>query len=96
MDDSFFKLRGGVFSKINMRSGYHQLKIKLEDIPKIAFKAKYGHFEFTIMPFGLTNAFAAFKDLMNRIFIAYLDKFMVVFIYNILVYYSVKEEHIQH
>jgi len=97
IDDLFNQLQGaGVFSKINLRSGYHQLRIRVEDIPKIAFKTRYGHYEFTVMPFGFTNALAAFMDLMNRIFRPCLDKFAVVFIDNILIYSKDKEEHTDH
>jgi hypothetical protein len=85
-----------VFSKINLRSGYHQLRIKLEDIPKTAFTTRYGMYEFTIMSFGLTNAPAYFMYLMNKVFTEYLDNFVVVFIDDILVFSHNKEEHEKH
>ena len=75
-----------VFSKIDLRSGYHQIKIREEDVPKSAFRSRYGHFEFVVMPFGLTNVPAVFMDLMNRVFHQYLDSFVVVFIGDILVH----------
>ena len=97
IDDLFDQLQGAkVFSKIGLRSGYHQLKIRKEDVPKTAFKTRYGHYEFLVMPFGLTNAPAAFMDLMNRVFGPYLDKFIIAFIDDILVYSSSKEEHAEH
>ena len=97
IDDLFDQLQGAkVFSKINLRLRYHQLKVRREDVPKTAFKTRYGHYEFLVMPFGLTNAPAAFMDLMNRVFGPYLDKFVIVFIDDILVYSSSKEEHAEH
>ena len=97
IDDLFDQLqRAKVFSKIDLRSRYHQLKIRREDVPKTALKTRYGHYEFLVMPFGLTNAPTAFMDLMNRVFGPYLDKFVIVFIDDILVYSSSKEEHAEH
>ena len=94
VDDLFNQLSEvAVFSKIDLRSGYHQLKIKPKDVSKTAFRTKYGHFEFLVMPFGLTNAPAAFMDLMKRVLGDYLDKFVIVFIDDILVYTKDHEEH---
>ncbi|KAL5767547.1 hypothetical protein ACOSQ2_014330 [Xanthoceras sorbifolium] len=88
--------RARVFSKINMRSSYHQLKIRKEDVPKTAFRTQYGHYEFLVMPFGLTNAPAAFMDLMNRVFRSYLDQFVIVFIDDIPIYLGSEEKHATH
>ncbi|KAL5579017.1 hypothetical protein UlMin_011459 [Ulmus minor] len=85
-----------IFFKIYLRSGYHQLRIKDNDVPKTAFWTRYGHYEFLVMPFGLTNAPAAFMDLMNRVFAQYLDKFIIVFIDDILVYSKTPKEHEEH
>nr|GFA62933.1 putative reverse transcriptase domain-containing protein [Tanacetum cinerariifolium] len=83
-------------SKIDLRSGYHQLRVHEDDILKTAFKTRYGHFKFTVMPFSLTNAPVVFMDLMNRVCRPYLDKFVIVFIYDILVYSKTREEHVEH
>ena len=97
INDLFDQLVGdAVFSKIDLRSGYHQLKIRKEDVPKTAFQTRYGHYEFLVLPFGLTNAPTFFMDLMNRVFKPYLDKFVVVFIDDILVYSRSKKENAEH
>ncbi|KAJ9561902.1 hypothetical protein OSB04_007062 [Centaurea solstitialis] len=97
IDDLFVQLQGAsYFSKIDLRSGYDQLKVSEEDVPKTAFQTRYGHYEFLVMPFGLANAPAAFMDLMNRVCRPMLDKSVIVFIDDILVYSKSEEEHATH
>ncbi|KAA3461332.1 RNA-directed DNA polymerase-like protein [Gossypium australe] len=97
IDDLFDQLKcATIFSNINLRSGYYQLRVKDPDVPKTTFRTSYGHYEFLVMPFSLTNALAMFMYLMNRIFNPYLDRFVVVFIDDILVYSRDKNEHAEH
>ncbi|WMV50008.1 hypothetical protein MTR67_043393 [Solanum verrucosum] len=95
--DLFDQLQGAsYFSKIDLRSGYHQLRVRGVDVPKTAFRIRYGHFKFLVMSFGLTNALAAFTDLMNSVFKNYLDSFDIVFINDILTYSKSKDDHMNH
>jgi hypothetical protein len=97
INDLFDQLKGAkYFSKIDLRTVYYQLRIRLEDMPKTASVTRYGQYEFMVMPFGLTNAPAYFMNLMNKVFMEELDKFVVVFIDNILIYSRSNEEHGQH
>ncbi|GJV97874.1 putative reverse transcriptase domain-containing protein [Tanacetum coccineum] len=95
-DKGFIRPRLSVYSKIDLRSGYHQLRVREEDIPKIMFRTRYGHYEFHVMPFGLTNTPTIFMDPMNQVCKPYLDKFMIMFIDDILIYSKSKEEHEEH
>ena len=97
IDDLFDQLQGAkVFSKFDLRSGYHQLRIRESDVPKTAFRTRYGQYEFLVMSFELTNAPAAFMDLMNRVFRPYLDRFVIAFIDDIFVYSKSELEHERH
>ena len=95
--DLFDQRKGArVYSKIDLRTGYHKLRVRKSDIPKTTFRTHYGHFEFIVMLFGLTNELAAFMDLMHRVFQPYLDQFVMVFVDDILIYSKSKEEHEDH
>jgi len=97
IDDLMDQLHGSsVFSKIDLRSGYHQILVKADDVQKTTFRSRYGHYEYMVMPFGVTNAPVVFMDYMNRIFRPFLDKFVVVFIDDILIYFRTHEEHAEH
>nr|GFC09625.1 putative reverse transcriptase domain-containing protein [Tanacetum cinerariifolium] len=97
IDGLFDQLQGSsVYSKIDLRLGYHQLRVRKEDIPKTAFRTRYGHYESQVVPFRLTNAPAVFMDLMNRVCKPYLDKFMIIFIDDILIYLKDEKEHEEH
>ncbi|GKC56079.1 putative reverse transcriptase domain-containing protein [Tanacetum coccineum] len=97
INDLFDQLQGSsIYSKIDLRSGYHQIRVREQDIPKMAFQTRYGHYEFQVRPFGLTNTPAVFMDLMNRVCKPYLDKFIIVFIGDILIYSKDKKEHKEH
>ncbi|WKA12715.1 hypothetical protein VitviT2T_030074 [Vitis vinifera] len=89
-------MKNKYFSKIDLRTGYHQLRVRKEDVPKTVFKTRYGHYEFLVIPFGLTNVPVAFMNLMNRIFRAYLDQSVIVFVDDFLIYPRSLEEHKQH
>ena len=97
INDLFDQLKGAkIFLKIDLRSGYHQVIIKDEDINKTTFRTRYGHYKFTVVPFGLSNTLVFFRCLMNGVFKDYLDKFFIVFLDDILVYSKLEEEHEKH
>jgi hypothetical protein len=97
IEDLFDQMKGlSVFLKFDLRSGYHHLKIWESDIPKTAFRTRYGLYEYTVMSFRLTNALAYFMYLMNKVFMEYLDKFVVVFIDDIPIFFKIEEEHEKH
>nr|GEX03498.1 putative reverse transcriptase domain-containing protein [Tanacetum cinerariifolium] len=97
IDDLFDQLQGSsIYSKIDLRSDYHQLRVREQDVPKTTFQTRYGHYEFQVMPFGLTNAPVVFMDLINRVCKPYLDKFVIVFIDDIIIYCKDKKEHEEH
>ncbi|WMV09828.1 hypothetical protein MTR67_003213 [Solanum verrucosum] len=96
LDKGFIRPSSSVFSKIGLRSGYHQFKIRPEDVPKTAYRTRYGHYEFLVMSFGLTNAPTTFMILMNGVFKPFLDSFVIVFIDEISVYSNSEEEHADH
>nr|KYP76724.1 Transposon Ty3-G Gag-Pol polyprotein [Cajanus cajan] len=97
IDDLMDQIIGAcMFSKINLRLGYHQIRVKFEDILKTTFRTRYGHYKYLVMPFGMTNAPRVFIDYKNRIFHPYLDRFVVVFIHDILTYSKTREEHTEH
>ena len=97
IDELFDQLQGSrVYSKIDLRSRYHQLRVQESDVPKTVFRTRYGHYEFLVMLFGLTNALAAFMDLMNRVFQSYLNRFVIVFIDDILGYSGSSKERSKH